>query len=476
MPIRQFTLNRPALFRERELRSIEHTALRLLEVIGIEISHAGLEARARSRGFEFRDGRVRLPNQQVVAFIEETRQGRRRHRRQRRFPVSKPAELGLSVSSYPQHIHDPETHQLVPFTSERLIEATKLVAMLRDRGLSPSVPGCPVDVPPMLQPLRQYQIAIENLPGGTGPVDAKHIESLPYIMEMAEVVGEPIRHLPIYVFSPLRLGGESLTAVMDFESRLEGTYVSAMPAAGCTAPVRPAEGFALAAAEVIGAALILSRCLSIEVGWAISLFPFDLRGMAMSFGSPESLLFQAASHEVDAYFRGAEWWQGVGNIHTLAKLPDSQAAAEKMSIMFAGALWGARHFSGAGALSLDEVFSPVQLLVDIELKDHVARLLGSLDTSCDEKACLRDVKEGLTQGFIGLERTLDRYQEMYWHPRLFERRFLGPWQGAGCPPLEQPAQKMIQELVAKHDYAPPADISAALERIYRRAEHELAGA
>jgi trimethylamine:corrinoid methyltransferase-like protein len=472
---RPFTLTRPALFRERELQAIEQTALRLLEETGIEISHLGLEARARSRGFEFREGRVRLPRKQVAAFLEETRQGKPRRRRATVSPPSGPVRLGLSGSCYPQSVYDPETEQVVPFTSARLIEAAKLVAGLRARGVSPVIPGYPVDVPAALQPLLQYRIAVEHLPGATGPVDPKHRESLPYVMEMAEAMGQPIRHLPVYVFSPLRLAGESLTAVMEHESQLEGTHISAMPAAGCTAPARPAEGFALAAAEVIGAALILRRCLSLEVGWSISLFPFDLRGMAMSFGSPESLLFQAASSEVEAYFRGDQWWPGIGNIHTLAKEPGPQAAAEKMSVMMAGALWGARHFAGAGALSLDEVFSPVQLLVDVEIKDHVERLVNGLDTGLEAAACVRDVREGIAQGFVGLERTLDRYRELYWHPRLFERRFLAPWQAAASPLLVQPAREMIRELTAQHDHQPPADALTALDRIYRRAERELAG-
>lgn len=473
MPSRTLQLKRPALFRERELRLIEQSALRILDEVGIDISHPELAERARRRGFQFHGDRVRLPNQQVSAFIDETRRGRGSHRAYRVPTGTEPVRLSLGISGYPQHVHDPESGEVVPFTSARLVEATKLVAMLGERGVSPAVPGCPVDVPPPLQPLLQYRIAIENLPGGVGPVDAKHVESLPYIMEMAEAVGQQIRSLPVYVFSPLRLGGESLTAVMAFETRLTSVTVGAMPAAGCTAPVRPAEGFALAAAEVIGSALILRECLPVEVGWGISLYPFDLRGMAMSFGSPESLLLQAASSEVDAYFRGTDWWQAVGNIHTLAKEPGPQAAAEKMSVMLAGALWGGRHFDSAGSLSLDELFSPVQLLVDTEVKDHVERLIRGLDTGCDVEACLKDVGDGSEHGFVGLERTLDRYQELYWHPRLFERRFLGPWLSAGSPSFTDRARETAAGLVSQHTFELAPDLRAELDRIYQTAEREL---
>lgn len=475
MRARPFTTRRPALLRERELEAIGEAALRVLEEIGIEISNADLQARARSRGFRLENGRLRLPRRQVSAYLEEARSGGRGRRRSLR-PAPDPTALTLGISGYAQRLHDPETGRIVPLTSAGLVEATRLVAVLRDCGLSAAVPGCPVDVPPALQPLLQYRIAVENLPGGTNPVDPKHVESLPYIMEMADVVGHPIRSLPVYVFSPLRLGGESLGAVMAYQSRLERVVVAAMPAAGWTAPARPAEAFAVAAAEVIGSALILRECLGMGVDWAISLYPFDLHGMAMSFGSPESLLLQAASSEVEAYFRGTDWWPAVGNIHTLAKEPGAQAAAEKMGIMLTGALWGGRHFDSAGSLSLDEVFSPVQLLVDIELKGHVQRVVEGLETGCNVEACLADVQEALDQGFAGLERTVRHYRDLYWHPELFERRFLGPWEAAGSRRLEERARQTIAKLIMQHDYQPPADVAAELERIYRRAESELAAA
>ena len=475
MAARPFRLTRPALFSARELERIEGAALRILEQVGIGVAHPELAARAKRQGFRLEGGRVRLARGQVARFLEEARGGKPAPRRQPAPKETEPARLTMGVSIYPQSVHDPATDQVAPFTAARLVEATKLVDMLGERGLQPGVPGCPVDVPPALQVVRQYRIGAENLRGWRGPVDAKALESLPYVMEMSEALGQPLRGLPVYVFSPLKLAGESLSAVMALEERLHSVHVGSMPAAGATAPVRPAEAFASATAEVVGSALILGECIKPEVHWSVGVDPFDLRGMAMSFGSPESLLFQMASSEVNAYLHGRPWWPAAGNVHTLAKLPGEQAAAEKASIMTVGALLGARGFGSAGTLSLDEVFSPVQLLVDLEIKDHVERLLRGLDTALDVEACVQDVQEGVGRGFVGLDRTLDQYQRAYWHPRLFERRFLGPWQAASCPTLSRQAQQMAQELVARHDYELAPDLRAEIERIYRRAERELAG-
>ncbi len=472
MSARQLRSTRHPLFQSSELEAIEEAALRILDEVGIEVSHPELAARATGEGFEFSQARVRLPRRQVVEFLEEARGGARG---QQSSATSDDdcRDLLAHISPYPQSVHDPETDEIVPFTAARLTEATRLVGAVADRGVVPQPPGCPVDVPAPLQVILQYRIAAENLPGGGPPVDPKALASMPYIMEMAEVLGQPIRSLPVYVFSPLTLAGESLSGVMAYESGLDSVGVSSMPAAGSTAPVRPSEALALAAAEVIGSALILRECIKPAVHWSIAAHPFDMRGMAMSFGSPEALLFEMASCEVDAYFHGHPWSPAVGNIHTLAKLPGAQAAAEKATLMALGAVWGATEFHCAGVLSLDEIFSPVQLLADLEVKDHVQRLVRGLETGCDADALVADVREGLAGGVMGLERTLDRYRELYWHPRLFERRFLGPWRSASSPTFDQLARETCRELLAGYEYEPPTDVRREVEHIWARAEQGL---
>ncbi|MBC8458690.1 MAG: trimethylamine methyltransferase family protein [Deltaproteobacteria bacterium] len=149
-----------------------------------------------------------------------------------------------------------------------------------------------------------------------------------------------------------------------------------------------------------------------------------LHSMAMVLGSPEDFLLQFANSEINAYFHGTRWYPGIGGIHTNAKFPGVQACAEKSSLMTTGALLGERGFGSAGTLSLDEVFSAEQLIYDLEIKDHVQRLVEGIDGDCDPERCLQDVIEGVQQKtFAGLETTLQNYRHVYWHPRLFNRQF-----------------------------------------------------
>ncbi len=117
----------------------------------------------------------------------------------------------------------------------------------------------------------------------------------------------------------------------------------------------------------------------------------------------------------------------------------STDSLETANQLTSGCALGGGHFVGAGALSLDESFSPIQLLADLEIRDHVPRVRRGLDTSCAVESCLQGIRDGLERGFVGIESTLRNYRDLYWRPRLFERRFLGPWQAAGSPTFEQDA-------------------------------------
>lgn len=475
MTAQPLLLHRPPLMPLDELAQIEEAMLRLLEECGLAVADHDLQEQLRRLGFSVRADRAFLERNTVREFLDEERR-----LSGNQFsagpappgPVDQP--IRLFVSEYPQHVHDIDTDQVVPFTTERLIEATRLVDAASERGVPSSPPGCPADVPPALQPVVQYWVAATYSRHGRHPVDPKAEVSFRYVMEMAEVLGNPVRGLPVYVFSPLTLAGESLRCVLAFRDQLDSVTVSSMPSAGCTAPINVADAFALAAAEVIGSAILVRELTGLRTHWHISLLPLDLRTMAMVFGSPENFLFQLIGEEVCAYFAGRQWGPAAGNIHTNAKLPGAQACAEKASLMTAGALLGQRSFGAAGTLSLDEVFSGEQLLYDLEIKDHVERLVRGVDVACDPQRCVEDVAEALRlQSFAGLDSTLERYRDLYWHPRLFDRQFLAAWMASGGKSIRETTQAMMRDLAARHDYRLEPELQRELDAILARARDEL---
>ncbi|HEY62949.1 MAG TPA: hypothetical protein G4O02_00095 [Caldilineae bacterium] len=445
---------------------VHETALRILAEVGLEILSEPVLDRLRAAGFRTRGSRVLFEPAVVEDYVAEMRQ---RLSSQQASDVDDETHLALYISSYPHHLHDLETDQIVPYTAESLAQMTRLVDTLADEGVYGAVPGYPFDVPPPLQPVIQYRIAAENARNGAYPVDPTSSLTAPYIFEMAEVMGHPIRSLPVYLPSPLRLGGESLEIVLQNVHRLEHIRVSSMPAAGATAPIAPIAAFALAAAELMGGLVALRALTGLPVTFYVEIFPFDLRQLAMVFGSPENFLFQLAGHDLNRFY-GHPSRRGAGNMHVMAKLPGPQSAAEKAAIMTAGALLGARDFSGAGALSLDEVFSPEQLLIDCEIRDWVERLVRGLDTTPPDPDLLSEVQMGLTRGFIDQDTTLSNYRRLYWHPRRFERDFLAAWQRAGSPTFRDRIRAEIQERLARHTFQLDEPRRRELERICQAAQ------
>jgi trimethylamine:corrinoid methyltransferase-like protein len=200
---------------------------------------------------------------------------------------------------------------------------------------------------------------------------------------------------------------------------------------------------------------------------------FDLHAMALCLGGPEQRLFMWASEELNAFCQGREPGipSGWGSMYTEAKLPGVQAASEKTAGAMAAALLGVRTLDGGGELK--GVFSPEQLIIDCEIRDHVARLVAGVEVDCDAEACLVEVAAGLGRSFVGLDSTLDGYMETYWFPRLFDRRPLSSWQQTPEPGLRRRAREVARKRIREHDYALPSDAAGELARIYDRARKEL---
>jgi trimethylamine:corrinoid methyltransferase-like protein len=266
------------------------------------------------------------------------------------------------------------------------------------------------------------------------------------------------------------MGGESLEVVLACLHRLEHLWVGSMPSTGASAPIHPFGALALSAAELIGGMIVLRLLTDKPVTFRLAIFPFDLRAGAMVFGSPENFLFQMLCNDANRFYGWPED-PAPDNIHCMAKLPDGQSAAEKAAILVSGALLGARAFSCAGTLSLDEIFSPTQLLLDCEIRDWAQRAVQGVwlgEEAVDD--WLAEIQAGMRRGFMGLDSTLDNYQRQAWYPARFERGAIGPWLERGQPGLEEKLRREARIRIAGHDFELDLPRRAEIERIYRAAK------
>jgi trimethylamine--corrinoid protein Co-methyltransferase len=464
----------PRILRQDQIDRIHQAAVRILLEQGIRVHYDPAREAAGRVGIRVDGQRVFPDRVRIDELVHQTRSRQTPHDPQTdREPT--PA-IWLSVPMYCEFVHDLETDTVAPFTTDSLIEATKLVDTMDSYRVIGSGPGIPHDVTGELQRLKQYQISARYSRHGWRPnVEESSARALPYLFEMAEALGHPPRSHVIYIISPLSLSRQSFEALNAVRDKIESIHVSDMISAGGTAPVRLGDALAMGAAEAMGAAIVVAEYARLPVQWSLRVCPFDPRRMALSLGSPEEFHFQRASDELNAWYHGRDPGPPNGMLHTQAKLPDAQAAAEKMSQMTLAAACGARHFSGAGALSLDEVFSAEQLVVDCEMRDHVERLVRGASLNCDPEAAAGEVAEGMDGGFLGMDSTARLYRGIYWLPRIFERRSFSGWYQAGMPRVHGTAREFVREQLGKHDFRLPDDVSRELDAIYARAEAAIVG-
>ncbi len=467
---------RDPLIGEAQSVRIHELAKRILQEVGLEVRHDGALATAHRNGLRIEGERVFFEPGIVDEYVAEER---RLSEARCAAAVEKEADddgrLSLFASSYALNLHDVETGRVEPFTTHSLIEMTKLIDSLADEAVFGAPPGIPGDVPPDLQPLAQYRIAATTSRLGATPVDPTSARTVNHLLDMAEVMERPITSLPIYVVSPLRLGGESLDVVLACIDRLTYVRVSSMPATGATAPVHPFGALALAAAESIGSAIVVQLHTGKRTAFGgVGIFPFDLRAGAMVFGSPENMLYQMLMADFNTIYGGRPD-RGPGNTHVMSKLPDCQSATDKAAIMALGAFMGTRHFGAVGTLSLDEIFSPIQLLVDVEIRNWVERALKGVWLG--EEAVedwVAEIKAGVERSFMELDSTLDNYMRHMWYPERHERGAIGSWRARGEPRLSDRLAVEVRRRIAAHDFELDRARRDALEGIYRRAQEALA--
>jgi trimethylamine--corrinoid protein Co-methyltransferase len=197
----------------------------------------------------------------------------------------------------------------------------------------------------------------------------------------------------------------------------------------------------------------------------------DMRYGTVNFNSPEAAILLELGREVSAHVFG--WTDTCGAIRSLAKATDVQAGIEKLLTILASALHGARTFSDVGQLSLDELFSFEQAVIDQEIIACAERFLNGFTMDCNVNT-LELVREALADGhFLGHPTTLEHHRDFYWTPRLLERRMLGSWQAAGSPTVIDKAREIARETIAKQFPRLDTSAEAALQKLYVQACREI---
>lgn len=454
----------PRVLSDRQIETMQDGALALLERTGVVVGREDVRRQLRGRAEVHLDGsRARLSATYVADVVEEFG---RRSRAARAAAAPEPFRSG--PIGHAMHYLDPATDEIRPLTSNDVVAALRLFASLAHRGLTCNAPGFPMDVPAPVRPVKQFKLTLENAASQAAPAPDS-IGMAEAIREMSAVVGAPFS-LGLHVVSPLRMEGNEFDIAMHYATSGYHISVGTMPTAGVTGPVRLPALFVQAMAEVMGGYALL-RLLGVRnCSFWVNAYPADMRHLNLIYGSPEHVICDLMQLAINAYYGVSTAAKGY---LTMSKAADMQAAAESASHTAVLALAGARFMGGAGALSLDEMYSPEKLMVDLEIGDHVQRLLRGFEFDAAALAAEAIAEGALAADFIGHSDTLAHYRDVYWMPRLFTHEQLAQWQAAGARTLKERALAETEAAVSGYTFALPCEQQRELDRIYARAEATL---
>ena len=157
---------------------------------------------------------------------------------------------------------------------------------------------------------------------------------------------------------------------------------------------------------------------------------------------------------------------------------DVRAGMEKMATALVAAMQGARHFSGAGNLAVDDLFSGVQLVVDVEIFEYVKEVIESFNPHPDIIATeglydvLRDVAEGREEFYSHPDTAAKVRKLLPVSPRRPSEK-LRSWLMHEKNMKDLIREECLERIRNQKPYALAEDKRKELSKIYVRAEEEL---
>lgn len=458
-------LNQP--YTPEDMETILGDALRVLEQLGIACgSRAVIDRMTATPGVRYDSGRLKFDPAVVREHVEKVR------RRNAAEPNPEP-EFQLLSAWCCLNYADPETGEVRPATTDEAARMTRLADAMG--AATWSVPVVPGAVPPQLATVTAEYVALANSRklGGFMPVmDSREIELL---IEMNLAVGRTFHLVEQVSISPLRFNDHGLESALAFLGRTDCRVqlTGAIPTLGSTVPLSVRSALAETVAESLALSLAGLRLGFGAGGFGAELKPFDFQYATIGFGPAEESLLWAVSRQMAAFLNGRHGW--FGSFHSMARWPDGQASSERAAGVLTQAFLGARRFRGAGQLAVDEIYSPQQAVIDLDILDHVARIVRGLDPLAIAGDVVEELAAGVAEGsFLGERATVKGYRQLLLRPKLFHHYNTGHWRNLGCPALLAESWQRAKELIDGNEFHLPEAASRDLDRIYRRATKLLA--
>ena len=247
--------------------------------------------------------------------------------------------------------------------------------------------------------------------------------------------------------------GDTLVGLVEMAKVEIPIVVMSMPFPGSMHPVTLAGALVQMNAEILSA-IALAQLVNpgAPVLYAVYAGIMDMRVASHVFGTPEvALLHAAAAQMAKRYGLPCDLCSG----HTDSKVPDAQAAYEKMMTLIPPALAGADGLRlVAGELDFGLSASYEQMVIDNEIAGQVLRITRGIEVS-DETLALDVIKEvGPAGNYLSHGHTLKHFRDELWLPQLADRQSRGTWESDGQKDMLRRAQERVRDILENHHPQP----------------------
>jgi trimethylamine:corrinoid methyltransferase-like protein len=369
-------------------------------------------------------------------------------------------DLVIKLTDLPYQYCDHRAQQIVPLTRNLVIEGTKLMHVLSvKQDLRGYTCGVPQDTPNPLKTIEQYLIGFRYNQNGSGTIQSVPAEVETEFNEICCIAEDrdstQDRSLMLFSPSPMILDSDDLYLCFRPGIRLESFMVGSMPMMGMTGPVDPIGSYILGISEVLGAATIL-HALFPDARAYVYPHPqaMDLKTGQMAFGTIEHARLEMMKLQVMKAL-GLQYYN-LKDIMTSAQMPGSMAQGDKALGFYTGLMAGYKAFN-LMPLSTDQVWSPVQALLDIEaIRNAWAAMhpINNPDAVSNAYGTICEVidKECLFGETIDTLMNMDANYDM----SSVQKRFFSSevWVKGGRQPELAAVEEKCAEFISEWDYHP----------------------
>lgn len=464
-------MQRYQMISQNELEQIHENSLRIMENIGIIMTHGPALEILKKHGVKIDGKKAFFPRALVEEAIKNSPSSYTIYARN----PEKNVEISTERAAYAGPYGSPFVTDLDKGRRdgklEDFINIVKICDRLENIDIQSHISCEPQDVSvkerPTTMVYNTLKYSDKPLMGSVyGYENAKHC------IEMAAIPFgglDAIKEKPVIAsipctLTPLSYDDAQLGAIMAYAETGQPQLINSLSMAGMTTPATIAGLVSLQNAEVL-AGIVLAQCINpgTPVVYSASGSNADMSSGSLCIGSPEDAVVSLLNGQLAKYYQIP---CRISGALSDSKMMDSQAAYESaITLMMTQMAGGNFILHAAGIIETYNCISLEKLIIDNEIIGNLKRI--DQGVTVNEETLAYDVIEEVGPGgvFLTHDHTVENFRDEFYMPTLSDRKAYEPWVENGALPIEKVANAKWKKILADYEEpALPADVDADLRK------------